>query len=218
MKIFIIGMHRSGTSLVTGVLYHCGLYLGENLLMGARDNPKGHFEDRTFIGINNQILKLNGGSWRNPPKIIKNKYSVFQRAQEFLKSWPKEKIVGFKDPRLCITFPFWYYLTAPEPVKVIYVERPVPEIASSLKKRNGMTLSMGKNLAKTYIMRAVMNIQKTEVSWMRTQYHAFFLPNYKFEIGELCLFAGLKIPDNFSAIDRFIDKKLWHHREGMNVH
>ena len=67
MKIFVMGMHRSGTSMVTGILSRCGMKIGKNLLMGAKDNPKGDFEDRRFININNDILIRNKGRWDSPP-------------------------------------------------------------------------------------------------------------------------------------------------------
>jgi len=101
MKIFILGMHRSGTSMVTGILNKCGLYLGSNLLMGARDNPTGHFEDRRFINLNNQILKRNGGSWHNPPEKIIRWPRV--EMKDFVNSWDIGRLVGWKDPRTCIT-------------------------------------------------------------------------------------------------------------------
>src|SRR3712207_8107365 len=59
------GMHRSGTSTVTQLLYRCGLYLGEQKeLRGARrDNQKGFWEHRKLARINEQILESFGGGW-----------------------------------------------------------------------------------------------------------------------------------------------------------
>lgn len=46
MPVCILGMHRSGTSMVARLLHHCGLALGEpDALLGAHaaavDNPRG---------------------------------------------------------------------------------------------------------------------------------------------------------------------------------
>ena len=163
MKIFIMGMHRSGTSLVTGLLQRCGLYLGNNLLMTAKDNPKGHYEDRKFINLNNQLLLNNGGHWRNPPEAL-NYGGIRKKMERFLDSWPTDRLVGFKDPRICITFPLWYNLIHPEPIKVVYVSRPFVEIAQSLKARNGIRIEAGvaaKVSSLAISSRAVMSLYTT---------------------------------------------------------
>ena len=47
-----MGMHRSGTSLVTRALQALGVSLGENLSTEAfPDNVKGHWEDRDVLAI-----------------------------------------------------------------------------------------------------------------------------------------------------------------------
>ncbi len=216
MKVFIMGMHRSGTSLVTGLLYHCGLYLGNNLLMHARDNPKGHFEDRKFININNTLLLSNGGHWKRPPEKIMANPQVVQKAKRFLSSWPRDRIVGFKDPRICLTFPFWHRLIDSEPIKVVFVHRPAPEIASSLKKRNGMPKGMGLKLAKIYDRRAEENIKNTGVWAYDVYFHDFLMIGWKIKLCYLCSILGLDFPKDLSKIERFIDDRLWHHREGAN--
>jgi len=39
--VYVLGMHRSGTSLFMGLLHGCGLNLGENLMPTTAANPKG---------------------------------------------------------------------------------------------------------------------------------------------------------------------------------
>ena len=131
MKIFIIGMHRSGTSMITGILHKCGLELGKNLLMGARDNPLGHFESRRFIRINQEILIRNGGRWFNPPKDIRFHPGMKKKMREFVNGFNPQKISGFKDPRICLTFPLWREVIHPEPIKAVMVVRPFSAIAKS---------------------------------------------------------------------------------------
>jgi len=216
MKIFIVGMHRSGTSLVTGLLHKCGLYLGNNLLMGARDNPKGHFEDREFIRINNQILFSNFGDWKRPPDRLVYKQHIIDRAKSFLSGFPEDGVCGFKDPRLCLTFPFWHHIIDPEPVKVVYVHRPVSEIAASLKKRNNIPLDKGKKLAETYISRAEKAIKNTGVWTTDVYFHDFFKPGWKVKLCYLCSILDLEFPKNPNKIESFIDERLWHHRKGQS--
>jgi hypothetical protein len=49
-------MHRSGTSLISQWLSHCGLHLGERLLGPGIGNAEGHFEDLDFLEFHEQIL------------------------------------------------------------------------------------------------------------------------------------------------------------------
>src|SRR6202000_2371411 len=57
--LIIVGMHRSGTSLVTNWLYHCGLHVGEDLLGSNAGNAEGHFEDMEFLKMHEDILTDN---------------------------------------------------------------------------------------------------------------------------------------------------------------
>ena len=65
MPICITGMHRFGTSLVANLLYSCGLYMGEaeDMMPATVDNPKGYWENRKFIDLNDEILRELDGNW-----------------------------------------------------------------------------------------------------------------------------------------------------------
>ena len=70
--ICILGMHRSGTSLLTRVLNLMGVYLGPDahLLQPLAENPKGFWEHKEIWKLNEDILWRLGGSWHNPPRIV----------------------------------------------------------------------------------------------------------------------------------------------------
>jgi hypothetical protein len=57
--VCILGMHRSGTSLVSRVMNVLGVDLGpaEHLMRPSSDNPTGHWESRP-------LKKINGRSRR----------------------------------------------------------------------------------------------------------------------------------------------------------
>ena len=50
--ILILGMHRSGTSALTGVLSLLDVYLGSELMPASEDNKKGYFENKNLYRIN----------------------------------------------------------------------------------------------------------------------------------------------------------------------
>jgi len=61
--IIVLGMHRSGTSAFTGVLNILGVELGSNLMEPTKENPRGYFEKRAVMEINDEILNILGSSW-----------------------------------------------------------------------------------------------------------------------------------------------------------
>lgn len=68
--IIIIGMHRSGTSMITEMLEKLGLFVG------VRKDPNSNFESTFFYNINNWLLLQSGGAWDHPNPIhdlLKNK-------------------------------------------------------------------------------------------------------------------------------------------------
>lgn len=215
MKVFIAGMHRSGTSMVTGLLQMCGLYLGDNLNLPRKDNPKGYFEDLGFLAFNRKIFALNsggkGGGHRPPKEITTLPDDLKKRMMEFIGKWPKDEVVGWKDPRACITLPIWRRLIHPEEIRVVVTSRPFIEIARSLKDRNRMPLLVGMNLSQFYMRALHKNLEDTK--WIKTFYHNYFGVNWIIEIQALVKFLGLNMPGDLNPLENFIDINLWHQRK-----
>lgn len=216
MKIFVLGMHRSGTSVITGILHHLGVKLGKPLLMGAKDNPKGHFENKKFINLNQRLLQANGGRWYNPPLGRLSYHGLKSAMENFLAKFPDSQTSAFKDPRACFTFPLWRRLIDPgEKVKVIYVIRPSIEIARSLKARNQFPPEQSLKLCIKYTNAASSHVSKEEHIIVR--YHDLFNQKWANVIESIATFIGINDwQDVVSAetLRLFITPDLWHHREG----
>lgn len=62
--IVVLGMHRSGTSVITRGLQTMGVGLGHNLMPAiANNNDKGFFEDLEINALNMAMLKSIGSEW-----------------------------------------------------------------------------------------------------------------------------------------------------------
>jgi len=62
--IFIIGMHRCGTSLLSNCLVKNGFSIGETKNKDKDwQNPNGYFENDTFAKIHNELLDYNVCTW-----------------------------------------------------------------------------------------------------------------------------------------------------------
>lgn len=154
--VFIVGMHNSGTSILSELLHESGVFMG---------NSMGHFESHFFsIFINNELLLGGGKNWAKLPlnseKELLTKWPLFKN---LVNNWYVDYMQwgyngtskwGIKDPRLCITLPL--YLRIFPNAKVIYLERDIDDVAASLcirKKANvGIKNDFGfwKELASAY--------------------------------------------------------------------
>ena len=65
MQVFILGMHRSGTSALARVLNLMGLYFGDEEASTGRsaENEKGFWERRDVRMINDSILFTSACDW-----------------------------------------------------------------------------------------------------------------------------------------------------------
>jgi len=135
--IIVLGMHRSGTSLVAGICQKLGAHMGEYFRIGDESNPDGYFEDLDWRAMNKWIINAAGGTWYDPPSALETTVHAM-RLRPIIESLIKTKSRfdpwGFKDPRTCLTARGLYRII-PD-LKFVVVRRPELEIVESLKKRS----------------------------------------------------------------------------------
>jgi Glycosyl transferase family 2 len=141
-------MARSGTSAITRLLNLLGMELGpqEGLLAPIEDeNPRGFFEHRQVIRVNEELLRRLGGSWREPPRLVAGWHQapalddLRARARELIAvDFADARVWGFKDPRTSLTLPFWDSLISDASFVVCH-RRPL-DSARSLERRDGLRL------------------------------------------------------------------------------
>ncbi len=157
MPLCIAGMHRSGTSMIASLLHSCGLDLGpdKDLLPPAENNPEGFWENRSFLKLNESILKELGGAWDRPPRTRSAGWEnepAFQRvrkqALKLARRFRGREPWGWKDPRNCLTHPLWRSVLSETRV-LICVRNPLA-VAESLQVRDGMSLTDAFYLWLTY--------------------------------------------------------------------
>src|SRR4029453_4502858 len=117
--VCVLGMHRSGTSLITRMLNVLGVYLGPNerLMKPQEDNPRGYWEHQLITDLNDAILARLGGSWHEPPTFSPDwgraagLADLRRKAQAVIhEDFATAECWGWKDPRTCLTLPFWQRL------------------------------------------------------------------------------------------------------------
>jgi len=145
--IFVLGMHRSGTSLTTNVLTELGVALSEDLMPATHENARGYFESQTLSLLQDRILAAFGLSWDTPtsmrplppewwksPAIAPLRSQIVAYVQAELTKHP---LWAFKDPRTMRLMPMWEEIVGELGVEPAYllVTRHPNEVAGSLYAR-----------------------------------------------------------------------------------
>ena len=134
--LVVVGMHRSGTSLLTQWLYKCGLNVGNDLVGPSTGNEDGHFEDTDFFELHRQTLREqelpdNGFIHHSLDKLTnRQKYKLellIDKKNSVQHQW------GWKDPRTCLFLPFYRQLIPH--AKYIVIWRSYNVVVSSLINR-----------------------------------------------------------------------------------
>ena len=163
--LHVIGMHRSGTSAVTGLITMLGLRgpAEEDVFPGTGWNERGNKESATLTRFNEGILVSLGGDWSAPtvlePGWEKGQAMVDRRARAsalLTQAFGSQPFV-WKDPRNCLLLPFWQGITPPDAAVLVY--RNPLEVAGSIRARDNAPLTHGLALWERYVRSAATNLK-----------------------------------------------------------
>jgi hypothetical protein len=229
--VVVLGMHRSGTSIVGGLLNQMGLNVGGPLIQAAEDNAKGFFERIDVVLQNDYLMKKQTVhyAWNT------HKYDAHLGLKHALEgeatSWFSEGRRGLaflndeknhpwmlKDPRLCITLRTWLGLLNFVPA-VLFTYRHPLDVALSLHKREFEQYRIARGLKMWYVynMRGILNSNdlcrvvashKKVMSDPRNELDRIF---------DQLTECGVPVPHRLqtSQITDFIDPKLQHGRNTL---
>lgn len=159
----VLGMHRSGTSALAGVLGRMGCELPQNLMPATEANARGYFESSEVFRLNDTLLASAGSSWDDWRAFDAEWYLSPQfedhraRALEVLAGeFPGSGPIVLKDPRICRLLPFWKRVLADAGFRPLFVciHRPPGEVGASLAHRNGWPEARGRLLWLRHVLDA----------------------------------------------------------------
>ena len=151
----VLGMHRSGTSAITGMLHASGLGAPIDALGATESNPFGYWESSYLVELSNRLLQDLDNHW-STMLDLPCKWSISSPVAQ----WVSDYLRGFslvfnsdnhlviKDPRLCLLLePLLPCLhSGLLEVDYVLITRSPIEVVASLKKSEGIDYRQGLNL------------------------------------------------------------------------
>ncbi|HEX5322755.1 MAG TPA: sulfotransferase [Capsulimonadaceae bacterium] len=216
MPVAIVGSGRCGTSMITGMLSHCGLYVGEKnaLLTADERNPRGYWEHVGMREMTDRVLghldELYGNAalapagWHHNPALE----PLYDDARIIVESLASRPIWGWKYPQTSLVIPFWREVV-PDLRFVLCMRNPLDAI-SSFAASFAYTRPHAGEL---WLLHALKVLIETEPEQRFVTYYEEYFPDYRKGLMPLLDYLGLPNPPKGSATDRAITD---FHRVGLN--
>ncbi|MEM6732956.1 MAG: sulfotransferase, partial [Myxococcota bacterium] len=175
----VLGMHRSGTSMVTRLLNLLGVELGEGLLgvdtPAHPSNPTGHWESSLVVKINETAMRRAAAletptEWTIPMRLGgRHVADDIQGGMDMvIARLAVHERFGFKDPRTTVALEAWWR-HLPQPASLLVVRDPIA-VARSLERRDGIPLLDGVRIWAAYNRIALASIESLSAPCLVVRY------------------------------------------------
>lgn len=145
--ILVLGMHRSGTSVITRVLSLMGAALPTNVLGSNAFNEAGHWEPINILRANERFMRLLGHEWDDLRRLELETCSA-SIARDFVEEiehilveeYEGATTIVVKDPRVSLLKPLiaWAASNLGYSVVSVLACRSAGSVSLSLGRRDGM--------------------------------------------------------------------------------
>lgn len=222
--VVVLGMHRSGTSLVSKGLQTLGVDFGDHLLPGGADNPLGFYEDIDIGSFNETVLyllKLASHSIKNYPSPIPNQELFIKHGSQLVNEKTKGKgLFGFKDPRTARNMSLWkeiFSALSNTHVQIVLIVRNPISIAKSLYTRNKIDHIRSYYLWLQYYISALSNVGNFEIHFIS---YENLVQNPFIEMKNLGEKLGLEwtphLQERLKEFSKcYVDPSMEHHQSSM---
>ena len=223
----VLGMHRSGTSLVSAILSLLDIGIKGDIEGVKRklSNPTiGEFENVEIVKVNESILKHFKSNWMSPYNMPKNWWereecSPFKQAfkDAIISEFGDRDTIAYKDPRSSICYPLHVPILREMGYQAdgIFVKRDINAIANSLELRNKIHKKIGFKIANCYLD----NIRKQyhDIPLFRIQYENI-LSDTEGELKRIVehFNSDIDLEEFFEKVKDYIDPQLNHYKNSLN--
>ena len=180
--VCVLGMHRSGTSVIARAVNLLGAYLGEegDMMPPTEDNPRGYWERVDIMFLNDRLLAQLNRPWDTALPLVDGwqRSGAVEELREEMTSLVKNNFSGrglwaWKDPRTSVLFDLWRDVVTGlgmELVCVFVVRNPL-DVARSQLKRDGLPLDKSFGIWFNYNITALRAVRGLPCSFL--SYDAF---------------------------------------------
>jgi hypothetical protein len=219
--ILVLGMHRSGTSALSGALCALGAAAPKKTLMGSHPcNLKGLFEALSIAQTHDEFLAAAGSCWHDWKKFdlqwARSPAAAPHTARiktVLLDEFGDEPLILLKDPRICRFVPYTASLLADLDmsfVAVLPVRNPL-EVALSLQRRDNFALAKSIRLWLRHVLDAEYYSRGIPRCFLS---YDGLLRDWRQQVGRICRQTGVVLPNRFesagTAVDEFLTEELYH--------
>ncbi|MEB3331382.1 MAG: hypothetical protein VKI83_02665 [Synechococcaceae cyanobacterium] len=149
--LLVLGMHRSGTSALAGLLCQQGFQAPYNCDAGDAHNPTGYWEPRQIRAFHNSLLERAQSSWEDPllpvlpwqPQNLEAALADLEQALDAdFPTTDSQAVALIKDPRQCRLLWLWNALFGLRSfhVAVVLAVRKPEAVVASLVSRDQLPL------------------------------------------------------------------------------
>ncbi len=106
----VLGMHKSGTTLVSQILHHSGINMDDHIDEHVSYDRGNKYERQAALNLNIEILGARGYEVLDlTPRALESVPAHYhERVREIVADCTgRYQDWGFKDPRTCLTYPVW---------------------------------------------------------------------------------------------------------------
>ena len=110
MIYIVLGLHKSGTTLVSQILHHSGINMGDAISADVNYDQGNKYERQSTLQLNQEILNGTGVNSIDltAPNGLQLSGNQRCRMMTIVRELDKKYTDwGFKDPRTCLTYPLW---------------------------------------------------------------------------------------------------------------
>jgi hypothetical protein len=231
VALFVLGFGRSGTSALTRVLALCGAALPTGLLGATSENPRGCWEPRAAIHLNETILRRHGSSGYDLTLRMQEEGAFdagenaadIAKIKAFLTTLPSAPLVVIKEPKITTVSGIWLEAArqAGFDVAAVIAVRHPQEVIGSLERRAARQnyVQASPQLTSAWWLKYTLLAERDTRGVPRVFVeYANVLEDWRREVKRIS--AALEIDlstQDQGAVEEFLTPDLRHHRTGGAV-
>lgn len=209
--VLVVGMHNSGTSIISRLLHEHGLFIKAGM--------ESHYESLFFCHVNDRLIMGGGPNWTKLPIMPVKEVLSFERSVSPMlrEMWlPEYQRYGYdgvspwgiKDPRLCVLLPLYLRLF-PE-ASIVHVRRNLDDVAASLCSKRKKHVGLVDDFTHWRLLGQAHENRASEYGSKWGRYHVVSYEEFCLDSAavarRLFLFVGLKFT---RRAEMFLKKEIY---------